>query len=213
MTERFDAEAAGASEPADVARLQERLNTTLAAYRFPALRVDGVVGPRTRQAAGAGALLDRALHEPAAHRRVIVDRLAQALVATDGEQVVLVAPVSTGSPGSETRLGIEQRAFRYEPACDNAGWRNSTTFPVEPDDPRGGNMYRPVYFDRGQAIHGSDKVPPEPSSHGCVLVTPDVQDRLVRWIGLDDVRDAVWSADVIDLRVTVCEGPDHVRSG
>lgn len=194
--------------PSDVELVQRRLGEVLAPYGYPPLCVDGVVGPRTRQAAGAAALVAAVLREPATHRRVIVDRSTQAMVAADASGVVLVAPVSTGAPEHPTRLSDAVQAFRYEPAADNAGWRNSTTFPVGPEDPHGGNMYRPVYFDRGQAIHGSDRVPPVPSSHGCVLVDPAVQDRLVRWLGLDDVLDAVWSTDVIDLRVTVYDGPD-----
>lgn len=191
---------------ADVAAVQRELNGELAASGYPPLVVDGVGGPRTRQAVGAVALMAALRGAPAPHRRVIVDRVTQVLVAADLHGVRLVAPVSTGAPESPTRLVDSVAAFRYEPASDNAGWRNSTTFPVGPDDPRGGNMYRPVYFDRGQAIHGSDRVPPSPSSHGCVLVDPAVQDALVRWLGLDGVVEAVWSTEVIDLRVTVRDG-------
>ena len=28
-------------------------------------------------------------------------------------------------------------------------------------------MYKPLYFDNGQAIHGANTVPTSPASHGC----------------------------------------------
>ena len=64
-------------------------------------------------------------------------------------------------------------------------------------------MYRPIYFSRGQAIHGSDRVPPHPATQGCVCVIPEHQDLVVRWLGLDGIDDALWDADRIDLTVTV----------
>ena len=77
-------------------------------------------------------------------------------------------------------------AFRYDPALENNGWHNSTKFPVAEDNPLNGNMYRPIYFHRGQAIHGANNVPPEPASKGCVRVRPENQDALIAWLGLGD---------------------------
>jgi peptidoglycan hydrolase-like protein with peptidoglycan-binding domain len=39
-----------------------------------------------------------------------------------------------------------------------------------------GTLYRPLYFDRGWAIHGSSSVPGYPASHGCVRTSNVDQD-------------------------------------
>jgi len=49
-----------------------------------------------------------------------------------------------------------------------AGWQNGVL----------GAMWRPTYFYRGWAIHGSSEVPPYPASHGCARVRPDAMDML-----------------------------------
>jgi hypothetical protein len=41
-----------------------------------------------------------------------------------------------------------------------------------------GELYKPSYFFRGYAVHGSGSVPTYPASHGCVRVTNPVADRL-----------------------------------
>jgi hypothetical protein len=64
-------------------------------------------------------------------------------------------------------------------------------------------MYRPIYFDDGQAIHGANNVPPEPASKGCVRLRVEDQDALVAWLGLDDRTSPTWDRDRIGLTVTV----------
>lgn len=66
----------------------------------------------------------------------------------------------------------------------NDGWHNSTTYPVAADNPLNGNMYKPLYFDGGQAIHGANNVPRYPASKGCARLRVDHQDLLVAWLGL-----------------------------
>jgi hypothetical protein len=66
-------------------------------------------------------------------------------------------------------------------------------------------LYKPLYFDDGQAIHGSYNVPPEPKSKGCARLLVEDHDALLTWLGLIDTTGAVWDADRIDLIV-------HVRS-
>jgi peptidoglycan hydrolase-like protein with peptidoglycan-binding domain len=41
-----------------------------------------------------------------------------------------------------------------------------------------GQIYRPKYFNGGVAIHGSQSVPANPASHGCVRVTTDAMDMI-----------------------------------
>ena len=46
-----------------------------------------------------------------------------------------------------------------------------------------GGLYRPKYFNRGIAVHGSYSVPPYPASHGCVRVSLAAMD----WIWLNNM--------------------------
>jgi hypothetical protein len=64
-------------------------------------------------------------------------------------------------------------------------------------------MYRPIYFHRGQAIHGANNVPPEPASKGCVRLRPENQDTLISWLGLDGVDGPTYNDDRINLSVSV----------
>ena len=116
---------------------------------------------------------------------------------------VRVQGVDRGSPAGRPATRRVARAFRYDPALENDGWHNSTKFPAAEDNPLNGNMYRPIYFHRGQAIHGANNVPPEPASKGCVRLRPENQDALVAWLGLDDVDGPTYNRDRINLAVSV----------
>lgn len=39
-------------------------------------------------------------------------------------------------------------------------------------------MYRPGFYDRGWAIHGSSSIPPYPASHGCSRISTAAADML-----------------------------------
>ena len=54
------------------------------------------------------------------------------------------------------------------------------------DNPLNGNMYKPLYFDRGQAIHGANNVPTTPQSKGCARLRVEHHDMLLGWLGLSD---------------------------
>lgn len=43
-----------------------------------------------------------------------------------------------------------------------------------------GKLYRPAYFDRGRALHGSRSIPPYPASHGCCRLSMAATDLLWR---------------------------------
>ncbi len=53
----------------------------------------------------------------------------------------------------------------------SSGWQNGQL----------GALYRPAYFDRGRAIHGSRSIPPYPASHGCCRLSTAATDLL--WSG------------------------------
>jgi hypothetical protein len=195
---------------------QTKLNALFAGYGIRDLQVDGVSGPVTRQrlcAARLGLALDVTLTdmEPGSdeegalmaadnlaipfttaalsERWILMDRTCQIMFAGEGAtQLKYVFPTSTGSQGFETRDQDRSRVFRYDPALDNDGWHNSTDFPVAIDNPLNGNMYRPLYFDGGQAIHGANNVPTTPQSKGCARLRPGNQDMLVAWLGLEGAQ-------------------------
>ena len=137
-------------------------------------------------------------------RWILINKTCQVMFAGEGEGgVKFVFKTSTGEPGWETTNQQRVRAFRYDPALENDGWHNSTKFPVEEDNPLNGNMYRPLYFHRGQAIHGANNVPPEPASKGCARLRPENQDALLSWLGLDDVSEPTYNRDRINVTVSV----------
>lgn len=208
---------------------QRKVAELLTPYSAPELLADGISGPRTRQQLCTARLLlglpvsredmqpgsaeEQALMDatgvgiPAgaatdAGRWVLIDKTCQILIAGEGERIEFVFPASTGEPGWETG-NKRVRAFRFDPALENDGWHNSTKFPVPEDNPLNGNMYRPVYFYRGQAIHGAGNVPPEPASKGCVRLRVHHQDQLVSWLGLDGADGPFYDEGRIGLTVTV----------
>lgn len=213
-SERTERNAAVVAEETAVAVIaqQEKLNELLTPYGMRELKVDGISGPVTRRhlcAARLGLGLDVTLTDMEAgseeedvlmnatgivapftsalnqDRWILIDRTCQVMFAGEGATTLnFVFPTSTGSQGFETRDQDQSRVFRYDPALDNNGWHNSSTYPVPVDNPLNGNMYRPLYFDGGQAIHGANNVPTTPQSKGCARLSPSNQDALVGWLGL-----------------------------
>ena len=112
------------------------------------------------------------LRHPAAGRAVEVDIAKQVLYLSHGGVLQRIVDVSTGNDRLYTVDGVTSRAvtprgrFRVERKID--GIRVS----------RLGELYRPAYFYRGWAVHGSPSVPTYPASHGCVRVTNSAMDRL-----------------------------------
>jgi hypothetical protein len=214
---------------ASVVAQQAKLNELLTPFGFPEMPVDGISGPITRRGLCAARLalglpVNRSDMQPGSieeqfllataalpippgvatdGRWIFIDLTCQVLLTGEGyERLVHVFPTSTGEEGYETRLQERVRAFRYNPATANGGWHNSSTYPVEGDNPLNGNMYRPLYFDRGQAIHGANNVPTSPQSKGCARLRPNHQDALIAWLGLDGVSGMV-GRDRIAATVTV----------
>jgi len=97
------------------------------------------------------------------HIEVDLDR--QVLFVVDDAGVVAkILPVSTGN-GKEFRSeGWARDAIthsgRYQVRQKLPGWKKSPL----------GELYYPVYFMYGTAIHGSPSVPTQPASHGCVRI-------------------------------------------
>ncbi|MFK7917625.1 MAG: L,D-transpeptidase family protein [Ilumatobacter sp.] len=216
--------------PSAVRRQQAKLNELFAPYRFVDLVVDGDSGPLTRQLLCA-ARMGLGMGESTAHmaadsdeeaalfaaeslelpagapvssgKWILIDKTCQVMFTGDGDELVNIYPTSTGEPGHTTTNVNSVQAFRFNPALDTGGWHDSSSFPVEADNPLNGNMYKPIYFNDGEAIHGAGYVPPTPRSKGCARTFPLHQDELITWLGLDAVTEATWQASAIGLRVTV----------
>lgn len=215
---------------ASVKALQSKLNELFAPYGTDLLAVDGISGPLTGQrlcaarlALGLEATVDDLqwgsaeqatiltatdLSPPRTtaietERWAVIDRTCQVMFIGARDRLVFVFPTSTGTEGFDTRPQDRARVFRYDPAVDNGGWRDSTEYPVGVDNPLNGNLYKPLYFDFGQAIHGATNVPPVPASKGCARLSVAHQEALLSWLGLLDVTAETWRRDEINLTVNV----------
>jgi L,D-transpeptidase catalytic domain/LysM domain len=226
-----DTVAPGTPLPSGVEAQQTKLNELFANRGLPPLTVDGQSGRLTRQQLCAarvalnlpitrddmapGSLEEIALMStnalptpptaPAdAGRWVLIDQTCEVMFVGDGpNNVVFVFQTSTGLPAYPTRNQTASRVFRYDPAANNNGWHDSIDYPAAGDNPLNGNMYKPIYFDNGQAIHGANTVPTSPASHGCARLHVADQDMLVGWLGLGEARSPIWSRDQLALTVTV----------
>jgi LysM repeat protein len=235
-TERNQAIVAAATR-ASVEMQQEHLNQLFAGLGINELLVDGVSGPVTRQRLCAARLalglpVSTADMEPGSEeeqslmatetlpvpftssilsdRWILIDQTCQIMFVGAGtDELVFVFPTSTGEPGHESRPQDRTPAYRYNPALDNGGWHNSTTFPAAEDNPLNGNMYRPLYYDGGQAIHGANNVPTSPQSKGCARLRVEHQDALIAWLGLADEPGPTTNRGRIDVTVNVQGAYDH----
>jgi lipoprotein-anchoring transpeptidase ErfK/SrfK len=86
--------------------------------------------------------------------RVEVDLARQVLFLYENGSLLKILPVSTGAAKTPTPTGTF-RTYRSDP-----GWHTSAL----------GRLYNAQYFVGGYAIHGSNSVPGEPVSHGCIRI-------------------------------------------
>ncbi len=215
----------------EVETQQQKLNELFAGYGTRELLTDGISGPVTRQrlcafrlAAGlpvntndmaAGSDEEQALMAAEtlpipftsailAERWVLIDETCQIMfVGVGTERLQFVFPTSTGLAEFPTRPQVRSRAYKYDPASENGGWHDSFDFPAAEDNPLNGNMYKPIYFDGGQAIHGANNVPRSPASHGCVRLRLTDMDALINWLGLGDRSGVTYDEGSINLAVNV----------
>lgn len=97
--------------------------------------------------------------------RIEVDISAQRLLLYRGRTLARSLHVSTGSGRRYCVAGDCAVAHtprgRFHVYTRVAGWRTS----------RLGQLYNPLYFNGGYAIHGAGSVPAYPASHGCVRIS------------------------------------------
>lgn len=227
---RHDDPAVIAAVADDIRRQQQQLNELFAPYATTPLAVDGISGPLTGQrlcAARVALGLDPSVADlqpgsdehaillaatdlptPAStatesDRWALIDRTCQWMFIGTGAELVFAFPTSTGTEGFETRTQDRAEAFRYNPAVDNGGWHDSSEYPVGVDNPLNGNLYKPLYFDLGQAIHGANSVPPAPASKGCSRLSVANQEQLLDWLGLLDATEETWRKPELNFTVNV----------
>lgn len=156
------------------------------------VKVDGIEGPRTRQAACAARRLigyrkvtrwrlrrkdvrvlrrTDALPRPKNGKNYLsIDKTCQMVYQAKRGKWRRVVRASTGKAGHRTPGGSYSITWKWP------GWHNSSQYP---SDSGNGNMYQSMYFKSGgYAVHGSRSVPWYPASHGCVRVNLRNADKL-----------------------------------
>jgi hypothetical protein len=218
-----------APPPDAVVGQQNQLNELFANYQLIPLGVDGDSGNYTRQAIcaarmGLGLPVHNGHLSPGSEEEatifaatelsapagaptdaptwILIDKTCQVIFTGELDRVVEVFPTSTGENGYETH-NVRAFAFRFDPALDNGGWHDSSSFPSEVDNPVNGNMYKPIYFNNGQALHGAGYIPADPQSKGCARTYPVHQDMIIDWLGLAELTEATWERDEIGATVVV----------
>lgn len=196
-------------DAADIARAQQRLielhfwlndesgeygwttqQAVMAFQKWSGLEADGNLGPNTAAAlseatttaygsSDAGTLVE--IDKSLQLLFIIVDgRTDWVLNTSTGSEVPYVEP-DKNTPG-ETQTGdAVTRTGLFEVERERAdGWWEGDL----------GRIYRPKYFSGGQAVHGSNKIPGYPASHGCVRLSVPAMD----WI---------WENDVMPMHIPV----------
>ncbi len=173
----------------DVTYLQQRLS----ALNYDVGAVDGVYGGSTRHAVVAfqkvqgvtrdgvagpntWAALDRPLRPQARYNPqwggplygIEVDLSRQVTYLTLDRRVVRIIDSATGD-GSRGAAYNDTPTGRWQIyRINDTGWEYGPL----------GALYKPAYYYRGYALHGSLSVPSHPVSHGCVRMTIDARERL-----------------------------------
>jgi hypothetical protein len=98
----------------------------------------------------------------------------QVLALTDGSQVRMLFPISSGKPSTPTILGNYQ-VYRKQPG-------------YLPD-----GMYFSSFFTGGYAIHGYDPAPDYPASHGCMRLPIVDAITAYDWIQMGDWVDTYYT--------------------
>lgn len=140
-----------------------------AAQKHHHLERDGVVGPLTRDAVASGSV-----PQPFAGGTGVEVHLERQLllVVRDGATRE-VFNTSTGNGQWYTLDGRRQRAVTPQGA-----WQVYSTWARGWQEGPLGNMWRPMYYNSGWAIHGSESIPTYPASHGCSRLSTAAMDHL-----------------------------------
>ena len=148
-------------------------NTQQAVYalqKAAGLAKDGVVGPKTYSALSRGVQPKRRITSGVG---VEVALGSQLLIATTKGRLAYIFNTSTGSgeryySGGRWKTATTPKGDFQMYSLYSSGWQSGPL----------GNLYRPGYYDRGWAIHGSTSIPTYPASHGCCRISVGATDML-----------------------------------
>ena len=126
------------------------------------IRRDGVVGPKTTRALDKGVRPRATLSGDG----VEIDLDRQVLMVVRDGRVRTILNTSTGS-GEEYTSTSGNRAIATTPRGRYSVYR-AVDGPVTNSL---GQLWRPRFFHRGIAVHGSQNIPPWPDSHGCARLS------------------------------------------
>lgn len=142
----------------------------MAFQKSAGLARDGIAGPDTLAALDTAAPV--VAREAGDHIEIDLER--QLMIVVHGDRTVAFN-TSTGAEGWRTPTG------RFAILREIDGMRHAEL----------GDLYRPKYFNRGIALHGSPSIPGYPASHGCARLHDAVVDHI--WAeGLAPVGTPVW---------------------
>lgn len=133
-----------------------------AAQKVAGLTRDGLCGPATRRALSAGI---RPTADTRAGHVIEIHRDTQVLLVVDSGRVGTILATCTGSEIPYESRGRTWDARTppgsYHVYYSKEGWDHGPL----------GDLWRPMFFNGGIAVHGSTSVPPYPASHGCCRLT------------------------------------------
>jgi peptidoglycan hydrolase-like protein with peptidoglycan-binding domain len=141
---------------------------------------DGVVGPRTRAALAQGVRPKATIEDG-----VEIDLGRQILLVVRDGRVRMILNTSTGN-GEEYTSTAGRQAIATTPTGRFSVYRGV-------DGPLTnslGELWRPRFFHRGFAVHGSPNIPPWPASHGCARLS-------------NAAIDMIWATDLMPIGSTV----------
>jgi len=110
--------------------------------------------------------------------RIEVDVPRQVLFLYEGNSLFRILPVSTGSRNRFCSEGYCRVA--NTPGGSYATYRKAKGWEKSPL----GQLYNPIYFNGGIAIHGAPSVPAYPASHGCVRIPMNAAEWFFGKVGL-----------------------------
>jgi peptidoglycan hydrolase-like protein with peptidoglycan-binding domain len=166
----------------------------MAAQKFFGLPADGIAGRNT--SAFLSQPLPRAEGQSKDGDLIEVSKGKQVLFIIRGGKTVWTLNTSTGNGQDYTEFSEKNQREITGSAVTPEG-----RFKVDRERADGwwegdlGDLYRPKYFRGGVAVHGSNRIPNYPASHGCVRVSLPAM-------------DMIWAQNLMPLRSVVWVRPD-----